>query len=75
MLNNGSNGLVIETFNNCNNPSSTITIFTSPVLAFEPSQYTVKCTDINASQWTGIGQTGNTLSITPKVNKSGKMDW
>ena len=75
MLNKGSNGLVTETFNNCNNPSSTITIFTSPVLAFEPSQYTVKCTDINASQWTGIGQTGNVLSITPKVNKAGKMDW
>ena len=75
MLNNGANGLVTETFIDCSSPSSTITIFTSPVLAFEPSQYVVNCTDVNASQWTGIGQTGNVLRVTPKVDRAGKMDW
>ena len=74
-LDNGSNGTVNEVFINCNNPSSTITIQTDPVLAFEPSEYTVNCTDANASQWTGIGKTGNVLEVHPKVNNSRKMDW
>jgi len=74
-LDGGETGLPTETFINCSSPSSTITIFTSPALAFEPSQYVVNCTEANASQWTGIGQTGNVLTITPKVNQSEKMDW
>ena len=74
-LDGGETGLPTETFINCSSPSSTITIFTSPALAFQPSQYVVNCTDVNASQWTGIGKTGNVLTITPKVNKSEKMDW
>ena len=75
MLPNGENGLVTKSFNNCSSPSSTITIETSPALAFEPSQYVVNCTDNNASQWTGVGKTGNILNVKPKVNRSGKMDW
>ncbi len=76
-LNNGANGTVNEVFNSCPNatPSSTITITTDPVLAFEPSQYTVNCTNSDPSQWTGIGKTGNVLKVQPKVDKSGKMDW
>jgi hypothetical protein len=74
-LNNGANGTVNEVFINCNNPSSTITIKTDPVLAFEPSEYTVNCTDANASQWTGVGKTGNVLEVHPKVQKTRKMDW
>ena len=75
MLPNGTNGMVMEKFQNCSSPSSTITIKTSPALAFEPSQYVVNCTDINASQWTGVGKTGNVLEVKPKVNRSMKMEW
>ena len=71
----GENGMVIEQFINCSSPQSTITITTDPVLSFEPSQYIVNCTDNNASQWTGIGKTGNVLEVKPKVNTSGKMEW
>ncbi|SFV69929.1 hypothetical protein MNB_SV-14-447 [hydrothermal vent metagenome] len=75
MLDNGENGLESATFINCSNPTITVTIKTSPALAFEPSQYTVNCTNVDPSQWTGVGKTGNILSVKPKVNKSGKMDW
>jgi len=74
-LPNGENGLVSKTFIDCSSPSSTITIGTSPVLAFSPSQYVVNCTDTDPSQWTGIGKAGNVLSIKPKVNDAKKMDW
>jgi hypothetical protein len=74
-LDNGSNGTVNAVFNNCNQPSSTITIITDPVLAYEPSQYTVNCTSVDPSQWTGIGRTGNVLKVKPKVGKNKKMDW
>jgi len=74
-LTNGENGLVTETFNNCSSPQSTIKITTSPALSFEPSQYVVQCSDQNASQWTGVGRTGNILKVKPKVNQTGKMDW
>ena len=71
----GENGLPTEKFIDCSTPQSTITITTDPALAFEPSEYVVSCTDINASQWTGIGKTGNILNVKPKVNGAGKMDW
>jgi hypothetical protein len=74
-LTNGENGLVSETFINCSSPQSIITITTSPALSFEPSEYIVHCTDQNASQWTGVGSTGNILNVKPKVNQTGKMDW
>ena len=74
-LNKGSNGTVNEEFNNCNQSMVTITIKTDPVLAFEPSEYTVSCTNIDPSQWTGIGKTGNVLEVHPKVHKTGKIDW
>ena len=74
-LNHGHTGTPNGTFNNCTNPTITVTISTDPVLAFNPSNYTLNCTDVNASQWTGIGKSGNILEITPKVDKSGKMDW
>jgi|GEM_PF-2222895 len=75
-LTHGENGLITARFNSCSpNTSSTVTIVTDPALAFEPSEYTVNCTNIDPSQWTGIGQTGNVLRATPKVNKTGKMDW
>ncbi len=74
-LNHGHTGTPNGTFNNCTNPTITVTISTDPVLAFNPSNYKLHCTDVNASQWTGIGKSGNILEITPKVDKSGKMDW
>jgi hypothetical protein len=74
-LPNGENGLVTANFIDCSSPQSTITITTSPALSFEPSQYVVNCSDKNASQWTGVGSTGNILNVKPKVNHSGKMDW
>jgi hypothetical protein len=74
-LTNGENGLVTETFINCSSPQSIIKITTSPALSFEPSQYVVNCSDKNASQWTGIGSTGNILKVRPKVNQTGKMNW
>jgi uncharacterized repeat protein (TIGR01451 family) len=76
MLNNGSHGRVMERFNNCPAPGrATITINTSPVLAFSPSQYVVKCTNLNRSDWSGIGKTGHTLNINPETSKTSKMDW
>ena len=74
-LPNGENGLVTETFINCSSPQSIINITTSPALTFEPSQYVLNCSDQNASQWTGVGNTGNILNVKPKVNNSGKIDW
>ena len=74
-LNHGHNGTPNGTFNNCTNPTITVTISTDPVLAFNPSNYKLHCTDVNASQLTGIGKSGNILKVKPKVNKSGKMDW
>jgi hypothetical protein len=74
-LTNGENGLVTERFINCSSPQSIIKITTSPALSFEPSQYIVQCSDQNASQWTGIGSTGNILKVKPKVNQTGKMNW
>jgi len=62
-------------FNNCNNTKVEVTIVTDPVLAYQPNSYILNCTDVNASQWTGIGKTGNILEVKPKVNRSGKMDW
>ncbi len=74
-LNHGHTGTPNGTFNNCINHTITVTIATDPVLDYIPSNYTLNCTDVNASQWTGIGKSGNILEITPKVDKSGKMDW
>ena len=74
-LPNGSNGLILNSFDDCSNPKITVAITTTPSLTFNPSQYVINCTDNNASQWTGIGKTGNVLSIKPKVNETGKMDW
>ena len=74
-LPNGRNGMVIERFQNCSSTSSTITITTSPALAFEPSQYVVYCTDVKSSQWTGVGRTGNVLEVKPKINPLRKIEW
>ncbi|MCK4442502.1 MAG: hypothetical protein KAU90_10880, partial [Sulfurovaceae bacterium] len=74
-LPNGHNGMESAKFINCNNEKVEITIVTDPVLAYQPNKYILNCTDNNASQWTGIGQTGNVLEVKPKVHRSGKMDW
>ncbi len=74
-LNNGKNGLVREKFIDCGSPKCVIKIITDPPLKFEPSEYVVSCTENNSSQWAGIGKAGNILSIKPKVNEAGKMDW
>jgi hypothetical protein len=76
-LEHGANGLINTIFNSCPKatPASTVTITTSPALAFNPSQYIVNCTDIDPSQWGGLGKTGNIINIKPRVEKSGKMDW
>ena len=74
-LEEGENGLVTERFDNCNSPEVFISITTDPVLRFDPSGYTLLCTDNNASQWTGIGKTGNILNVQPKINQSHKIDW
>ena len=74
-LSHGENGLVNEKFIDCSSPEVTIKITTSPALNFEPSQYIINCRDNNASQWTGIGDTGNVLNVKPKVNHTGKMNW
>ena len=74
-LNHGHNGTINGTFNNCTHPTITVAITTDPALAFTPSQYTLKCTNTDPSQWTGVGKTGNVLEVKPKVDRSGKMDW
>jgi len=63
------------TFTNCSNNRVIVTIVTDPVLDFQPNTYTLNCTDNNASQWTGVGQTGNILEVSPTVNKVGRMNW
>ena len=74
-LNNGENNLIDARVDDCiSAKSTTVTITTTPELRF-PSQYIINCTDKNASQWTGVGKTGNILNIKPKVGKVGKMDW
>ncbi|NEW60097.1 hypothetical protein GSY74_02270, partial [Sulfurovum sp. bin170] len=73
---NGENNLIDARINDCNvSQSTTVTITTTPELRFEPSEYIVNCTDNNASQWTGVGQTGNILNVKPKINSSHKIDW
>ncbi len=75
-LNGGSNHLTDAKVNDCSVfQSTTVTIITTPELKFEPSQYIIECTENNASQWTGIGKTGNILDIKPKIGETGKMDW
>jgi len=71
----GHNGTESATFPNCVNNRIIVTIVTDPVLDFQPNTYALNCTDNNASQWTGVGQTGNILEVKPTVNKTGKMDW
>jgi hypothetical protein len=74
-LPNGHNGMESARFNNCNNKKVEVTIVTDPVLDYQPNKYILNCTDNNASQWTGIGKTGNILNVKPKVNRTGKIDW
>ena len=74
-LPNGHNGMENATFIDCTNNSVVVTITTDPVLNFQPNSYILNCTDNNASQWTGVGETGNILEVKPTVNKAGKMDW
>jgi len=71
----GENGLIAARFNDCSIPEVTVQIKTDPVLRFDPSDYTIACTDKDASQWTGLGKAGNILGVKAKVNKSHKMDW
>jgi len=75
MLEHGENGLISNKFVDCSFSEVTVRINSFPELAFEPSEYTISCTDMNASQWTGIGKAGNILGVQPKINKSYKMDW
>jgi hypothetical protein len=75
-FNGGENNLIDARVNDCSvYQSTTVTITTTPELRFEPSEYIVNCTDNNASQWAGIGKTGNILNVRPTVNEAGKMDW
>jgi len=72
----GSNGMENATFTNCGaNNRIEVRIVTDDVLDFQPNSYFINCTDNNASQWTGVGQTGNILEVKPTVNKAGKMEW
>jgi hypothetical protein len=71
----GHNGMESATFNNCSHNSVKVTIVTDPVLNFQPNSYILRCTDNNASQWTGVGETGNVLEVKPNVNKASKMEW
>jgi len=71
----GETGITNVVFDNCSSPQVKVKIVTHPSLAFNPSEFTVNCTDIDPSQWAGIGKTGNVLKIQPKINESGKMDW
>jgi len=71
----GHNGIESAKFNNCNNQQVEVTIVTDPVLAYQPNSYILNCTNNNSSQWIGVGNTGNTLQIKPKGNRSEKMNW
>jgi len=73
---------VVITQCNTANAQSTISIIASEALRYSPivtnngnNQYSVKCTENNASTWTGIGSTGNILELESNVIKNGKIDW
>ncbi len=76
---NGRNGVVITTFNNCNASKVNVTIESTAGLSYNPQgnlpYYSVECTENNASDWAGVGKTGNILEIKPDVDKHSRVDW
>ena len=75
----GRNGEPLTKFNNCNSPKSVVSITSSPALMYYPNgklpYYVVECIKKEASDWTGIGQTGNVMDSKSNVEIEGKMDW
>ncbi|CAA6826148.1 MAG: Unknown protein [uncultured Sulfurovum sp.] len=80
----GRNPTIQETFNNCSgvNDQATINITPDTSLLYHdnPSNngrptYTVSCSEQNASELSGIGETGNIISSGSNSEKNSKIDW